>query len=234
MIKAVLVFLSLLWTSISLEAVQSPQVVELNPDGLFSGRISKVNKDAALVRVKVEFSNLKYLNIKDQVSFWNEQYPLAQCKAYVLGRSVDYLLLKVPNINICQASVHVANGVYVKLYSQDLINNIKMGRELVTILQKKQVALTGKLIGSQKMLDSYIEKVNAVNGRYEVLREKLEQEWRDELALLEEEKIKELRNYKEFKSRLEEIDFKLEKYRILDDNLTLDRWSLDPRLYYKK
>jgi hypothetical protein len=66
------------------------------------------------------------------------------------------------------------------------------------------------------------------------LREKLEREWRDELALLEEDKLVSERNYLEYKNRINEIDFKLEKYRIYDDNLKTDRWALDPRLFYKK
>ena len=91
-----------------------------------------------------------------------------------------------------------------------------------------------KLQRTQKELDSYIEMVNALNDRYEVLREKLEGEWRLELANLEEDRSVSLRNFKNIEMRIEEIDLKLQKYKVEDENLSLDRWALDPRLFFKK
>ena len=125
-------------------------------------------------------------------------------------------------------------GRYLQFYSQDLANNITMGRELVDILMKKRVAIQGKISRNQKELDSYTEKVNAINERYKVLREKLESEWREELGLNEEDRLVSLRNYKDLQMRLDELDLKLQKYKIEDENLVTDRWSLDPRLFYKK
>ena len=37
---------------------------------------------------------------------------------------------------------------------------------------KKRLALNSKLLGNQKELDNHIEKVNAVNLRYKVIRDK--------------------------------------------------------------
>jgi predicted nuclease with TOPRIM domain len=109
-----------------------------------------------------------------------------------------------------------------------------MGKSLIDILLKKRLALSGKLRREQKDLDSFIEKVNGVNARYQILREKLEAEWRDQVASLEEDKTTSLRNYKDLERRVDELDTKLQRYRIEDKNLKLDRWALDPRLYYKK
>ena len=65
------------------------------------------------------------------------------------------------------------------------------------------------------------------------MREKLESEWREELGLNEEDRLVSLRNYKDLQMRLDELDLKLQKYKIEDENLVTDRWSLDPRLFYK-
>ena len=202
--------------------------------GLFSGRVSRLNNEAGLVRLKVDFANMKYLNKKDKVEFWDERGPEVKCKAYIIGKSNYYLLLKVPEFSFCKKSLFVAEGGYLRLFSQDLVNNIKMGRELVKILLKKRLALNSKLLGNQKELDNHIEKVNAVNLRYKVIRDKLEAEWREELALLEEDRLSAFRNYKDLQGRILDIDNKLERYRIEDKNLKEDRWSLDPRLYYSK
>jgi len=152
----------------------------------------------------------------------------------VVGKSNDYLLLKVPEFPYCKRFIFISNGAYIQLYSQDLVNNLTMGKELVDILLKKKIALSSRLLTNKKNLDGHIEKVNAVNLRYKVLRDKLEAEWREELAALEEDRLTSFRNYKDLEGQLLEIDDKLEKYRIEDRNLKEDRWALDPRLYYSK
>jgi hypothetical protein len=205
-----------------------------NQLGNFSGRISKVNAEASLLRLRTEFHNLKYLNRKDLVEFWTENNPVLRCKSYVVGRTNNYVLLKVPNFSICGKSINLSSGNFLQCHSSDLIKNINVAQSLVEVLLKKRVAMDGRISKVKRDLDSHIEKVGAINKRYEVLREKLEREWRDELALLEEDKLVSERNYLEYKNRINEIDFKLEKYRIYDDNLKTDRWALDPRLFYKK
>lgn len=122
----------------------------------------------------------------------------------------------------------------MRAFSQDLVNNLLMGEELVEILLKKRLAIHGRLSREQKQLDTYMEKVNAVNNRYEILRAKLMSEWQRELGDLQEDQTSNLRNYEGLKARLNEIDKKLEVYRIKDQNLVTDRWALDPELYYEK
>lgn len=202
--------------------------------GLFSGRISRLNSEAGLIRIKIDFTNMKYLNKKDQVEFWDERGPEVKCRGYIVGKSNEYLLLKVPEFEYCKKFIFVTEGAYIKFFSQDLVNNIQMGKELVSILLKKRLALNGRLLKNQKELDRHIEKVNAVNLRYKVLRDKLEAEWREELANLEEDRLTAFRNYKDLEGRILDLDNKLEKYRIEDKNLKQDRWALDPRLYYPK
>ena len=203
-------------------------------NGAFSGRIAKVNTEAGLVRVKVDFNNAKYLNKKDKVEFWDERGPGLKCKGFIVGKSPDYLLLRVPEFGYCRNSVLVTPGAYLLFFSQDLLNNLKMGEELVGILLKKRLALRGRMLRTKRDLDSHIEKVNAANMRYKVLRDKLEAEWRDQLANLEDDRVTTLRNFKNLERRVLDIDHKLEKYRIEDENLYTDRWALDPRLYFKK
>lgn len=210
----------------------------LNPSdkelGLFSGRISKVNVQGALLRVKIDFINMKYINKRDKVEFWDQRTDRFRCKGVVVGKSNEYLLMKVPDIELCSQRIGMANGTYLYLWSQDLVNNLKMGQELVDILLKKRLALQGKMGFYKQELDINIEKVNAVNLKYKTLRDKLELEWRNELQFLDEDNANSLKNYKQLELQLSEVDKKLETYRIGNENLTLDRWALDPRLYYKK
>jgi len=206
----------------------------MSEKGLFSGRVSRVKEEANLVRIRVDFENVKYVNKKDKVEFWDQHNPVYHCKGYVAGKSSEYLLLKVPDVSECVKKVTLAYGMYLQFFSKDLENNLKMGKELIEILIKKKLALTSKMMRRRKQLDTHVEKSDAISQRFVVLRDKLEAQWRDELANLEEDRLNALRNYKGLELRIDEIEFKLEKYRISDENLTMDRWSLDPRLFYKK
>jgi len=201
---------------------------------VFSGRISRLNRVAKLVRVKIDFKNAKFLKKKDRIEFWNETYPEKKCMSYLEGSTSEYLLLRVPEYNICIRSVHVSTGTYLHLYSPDLDNSLGIAKDLVSILLKKRLALNSRLTNFRKMVDGYVEKMDVVNKRYEILRQKMEIEWQQELSALEEDKTKNYLNFKHTQSRLNELDYKLQKYRVQDQNLQEDRWSLDPKLYYKK
>ncbi len=203
-------------------------------EGFFSGRISKISKDISVVRIKVDFDNIKYVNVKDKIEFWDERNSTLKCKSYVIGRTSDYILLKLPDIKYCEKNLYFSTGAYYKFYSEDLLNNIKMGREVVGILIKKRMAVQGQMDMRNKEIQAHMERVNAINARYQTLREKLEQEWQKELHGLDEDRTYSLRSYKDLERRRDEIDQKLEQYKLKDENLTLDRWSLDTNLYFKK
>lgn len=200
----------------------------------FTGRISRLNKVGKLMRVRTDFANVKFLSRKDRVEFWSDTQPHQKCVALVEGRTNDYLLLKIPQYESCVRKVRFTTGSYLHLASEDLNQSVKMVKELIEVLLKKRLALQAKKDRHQKELTTHIEKVDTVNKRYEILRQKLEIEWQKELSLLEEDKAHSFTEFKNSEARLNEIDAKLEAYKIEDHNLKLDRWSLDPALYFKK
>lgn len=201
---------------------------------VFSGRISRLNASAKLARIRTDFANIKFLNRKDRIEFWNETYPDHRCVALVEGRTNDYLLLRIPDFGNCIKKVHFTSGTYLHFESPDLDQTVKIAKELVEILLKKRLAMTAKKERHKRELDGHVEKVEAVNKRYEILRQKLEIEWQKELASVEEDKSRSFTEFKNSEARVNEIDTKLESYRIEDHNLKLDRWSLDPALYIRK
>jgi hypothetical protein len=221
------IFLAFIIYSSHLLAANSEQ-------GFFSGRVSKINYEISTVRIKVDFDNVKYLNPKDKLEFWEEKNATFKCKAVIIGRTADYLLLKVPEMKYCIKRIYLTTGAYFKFFSQDLANNIEMGKEVVTILLKKRQAVMGQMEVKNRDLVAHTERVNAINARYQTLKEKLEEEWKKELHALEEDRTYTLRSFKDLERRRDEIDQKIELYKVKDENLTLDRWSLDTNLYYKK
>ena len=207
---------------------------ELSEDGFFSGRLSRINSKISAARIKVDFENIKYLNVKDKVQFWDEKNKSQRCTGYVLGRSANYVLVKIPQIQYCEKFLYFTTGAYFKFFSEDLVNNIKMGKDVVGILIKKRLAVQGQIETKNKELASHVERGNTLNARYQVLKEKLEGEWKKELQALEADKLASMFALQDLSRRRDEIDQKMELYKVRDENLTLDRWSLDSKLYYKK
>lgn len=207
---------------------------EMKKDGLFSGRVVTAHEEAGLIRVHVEFENLKYLNKKNIVEFWKNNDTEKRCKARVVGKSNTYMLLKVYKYDYCARQLFIERGAYVKFYSEDLVSNIKTGRELMEILLKKRLGIKGQLEEAKKNLDNYMTKVDTVNKRYEVLIMKLTMEQKKEISYLDEDKNTTFSRYKELETRLDEVEHKLQQYQVSDENLNQDRWSLDSKLYYRK
>jgi hypothetical protein len=200
----------------------------------FSGRVSKTNKVAQLIRVRTDFANIKFLNRGDRMELWNENYPAFRCRGFIEGRTNDYLLIRLPDMESCLRQVHFTTGSYLHFESADLNHSVDLAKEVVAILHKKRLAMQAKKNRHQRDLDGHVDRVDVVNKRYEILRQKLELEWQKELAALEEDKARTYAEFKNAEARLNEIDTKLETYRIEDHNLKLDRWSLDPALYIRK
>ncbi|MBT4791868.1 MAG: hypothetical protein HON90_09880 [Halobacteriovoraceae bacterium] len=201
---------------------------------VFSGRISKINRIAKLMRIKIKFENAKFITKDNRIEIWNESFPERKCYGVIQGRSSDYLLVEIRQYNKCVKSIHFAVGSYLHMYSPDLENNMLIAKDLINILHRKRTALDVRLLRHKQDIDSYIEKVDVLNKRYENLRQKLEIEWQNELASLEEDKTTSYQSYTQTKAKLHDLQFKLQQYRIRDQNLIEDRWSLDPKLYYKK
>ena len=202
--------------------------------GLFSATVTKINSNINMLRFRAGFSNFRYLNSKDKVEFWNEHNPNRKCIGFVKGKTSEHFLIKVQDIRECMQKVAFMPGGRIYFYSQDLANNIKMGRELIGILIKKRLALYGIMQQNKKELDEYLEKLDLVNKRYGVLKDKLELEWKQEIASLEEDQTEFIRDYKDLQLKVSEVDQKLEAYRIEEENLREDRWALDSKLYYQK
>jgi len=200
----------------------------------FTGRVSRINQTARLARIRTDFANIKFLNKRDRVIFWNDTYPQQKCYSLVEGKTNDYLLLNVPQMSECLQRVHFSTGSYLHFESDELKDTLKVVKELVDVLQKKRLALVAKKERHRRELDGHVEKVNTTNKRFEILRQKLEIEWQKELADIEEDKARNFTEFKNAEARLNEIEVKLESYRIDDHNLKLDRWALDPKLYEKK
>lgn len=228
------VFFLLIFVMVEAFASAPLQSPEDENSRFFSGRVARMNQIAKLVRIRTDFANIKFLNKGDRIEFWNENYTSMRCRAFVEGRTNDYFLIRIPEMDKCLRSVHITTGSTINFESADLNYSVDLAKDVVGILQKKRLAMQAKKNRHQRDLDGHVDRVDVVNKRYEILRQKLEIEWQKELAALEEDKARTYAEFKNAEARMNEIDTKLEAYRIEDHNLKLDRWSLDPALYIRK
>lgn len=229
-INTVIFFLILL-LSVSTYATVKKLTKELT---IFSGYVSRLNSEAGLIRIKINFKNSKFLARNNRIELWNKGYPEKKCLAYLSGRTSEYLLVRTSNYDRCVTNTNFTVGTYIQMYSPDLENNLVTAKQLVDILHRKRTALSARKSRYKRDIQTYIEKMDVLNKRYAVLRQKLELEWQKELSGLEEDKLRSFQGFKTTETRLSELEFKLQQYRIQDENLVIDRWSLDPNLYFKK
>jgi hypothetical protein len=201
---------------------------------VFPGRISKLNPIAKLIRLKITFENSKFLSKNERMEIWNPSFPKQKCLGYVEGRSSRYILIRIPKYAKCKSTIYFTTGSYLHMYSPNLEDHLVTAKELIDVLNKKRTALDARKKRYVRALDSYIEKIDVTNKRYEILRQKLELEWQKELSNLEEDKSKSYALFKHTETKLHEVEFKMQQYRVRDQNMHEDRWSLDPKLYYKK
>ena len=100
-----------------------------------------------------------------------------------------------------------------------LKQNLKIAKELIDILLHKKLAVESRMERFKQALNTHPNKVDAIESRYRILQEKLELELAEELAKLEQERLEAYHSYKQSKSKYEDIMYKLEQYKISDDNM---------------
>jgi hypothetical protein len=160
MLNSLVVFFILIasvWAQVTAESSQDEM------SHVFSGRISRINQHGRLVRLRTDAGNVKFLNRRDRIEFWNETFPEQRCSATIEDRSNDYLLLRVPDFEVCIRRVRFTTGTYLHLESADLKRSLGMARDLFEILQKKRLAMQAKKIRHQRDLDAHLEKVEITN-----------------------------------------------------------------------
>ena len=221
-------------TALALVPIIAFGVSDPEKTGNFFARVSRINQKANLVRAKSDFPNMKYLNKRDVIEMYSEVADNVRCRGYVIGKSNEYLLMKFPDLEKCMNKVNLTVGSLMKFSSQDMGNNIHVGREVIEILLKKRQALQAKVNREKIELEKFIERVEATNKRFQALRAKLDEQWQGELTAIEHDKVDSLKGFQDSQLRLADVDKKLEQYRVEDPKLIDDRWALDEILYSKK
>lgn len=196
--------------------------------GTFSGRISRLNPEATLMRVRLEFANSKFLRTNDAVEFWNEGMPMVRCQGAIVGKSGEYFLMRVYEWKLCISKVGFSVGSHVYFESKDLEKTLITAKEMARILLQKRMLLQGQTTMKANDVNDQSSQLENINTRYEAMIERIKNEWNESIKGLTSEKSANQVELNSLKAQLDEIDFQLERYRIEDANFKKDRWAIDP------
>lgn len=200
----------------------------------FSATISSLNPSAKTMRLRSDFKNIKFFNRNDRIYFATQDSQQKSCAASVLGKTSRYLLVRVPTYTFCIKNIHMTVGTALTIFSVDLKKNMETVGELNQVLLKRRMATEARLVRLDRELQSYMQKLDTLNKNYEILRQKMEIEWKQELDALENDKLATYEKFKKTQEQLHELSFKRKQFEVANDNLTVDKWSLDRKRYFKK
>ncbi|MBF0359843.1 MAG: hypothetical protein HQK49_02475 [Oligoflexia bacterium] len=239
-LKYFLLLCTLLITTTVASTRNPKESIDENNLSRFSARISRVNVEASLVRLKVDFKNMKFLNKGDKLEIFfsdsnqpTESKNTFHCKATLVGKTNEYLLIKMIDLKTCIDKTHFSVGIYTLVECNRLKQKLIIAQEVIDILLKKKLALTSRLTREEKDISQYINKIESINKKYDLLRTKLESEWQEELSAIENDRLISIKNSNDLKNQLIEVEHKIEEYSMDDQNFSSDRWSLDS-INYKK
>jgi len=200
----------------------------------FEARVVATNDEGQLLRLKTSFDNSKFLTDRDFVILSRQQHQSTECLGKMVGRSPDYILIKLTEYASCQRAIGFSEGSLVSISSEDLKKNIQAAKTLIEVLLKKRLALRSKIGRVRNQLKVRDQRVGGIQHKYQQLIRDLERKRDVELGDLTSEFVSEESELQELKIRLNETIFKIEKYKVNDHNLKEDRWSLDAFIYNKK
>ena len=123
-----LTFLSMIVFSLFSSAVSGKRDLSM-----FSGRILSSDFQTGFVKIRHNFSNGRFLNKGTRISVWGPDTaynPKNSCSAIIVGKSPDYLLLRIKPILACPRIVNFCGGQAISWWSESLVENINTAKEL--------------------------------------------------------------------------------------------------------
>ena len=195
---------------------------------LFTGRVSKLIPEQGLMRLRLEFANSKFLKREDDLEFWNEGRPDVRCQAFIRGRSNEYVLAEVREWGECIRKVGVTTGSFLFFDSKEFQKTLNSAQEMMKILLKKRAVLSGFRDRNNTANYENNLRMDNINAIYQERMERLKSEWQEALKGVTELKNNNDRDMLSIDNQIKALDFEIERYRVEDENVIKDHWSLSP------
>lgn len=214
--------------------LEASKISDLDRSGVFSGRISQIEREQQRLRVRLDFANAKFIQLNDEMQMWHQGQTKNKCKVKVVGKENHYVQLRVPQYNRCVNQVGFTVGSYILFSSRDLEFNMLRAREMIELLLKKRAVLAAELKEKKGKLEEVDGQINGINSEYDQRIQEIEKEREQVLGNMTEKRVLLFEDLRDDELTIGDIDYKLERFRVQSENMSIDRWSLDPELHFKK
>jgi hypothetical protein len=186
------------------------------------------------MRLRLEFSNSKFLKRDDDLEFWNEGRPDVRCQAVIRGRSNEYVLTEVREWGNCIRKVGITTGSFLFFESKELVKTLGSAKEMMSILLKKRAILEGYRDRNKTANYENNLRTDNINAIYQERMERLKSEWQEALHGVTELKNNNDRDMLSITNQVKALDFEIDRYRVEDENVVKDYWSLTPGQFIMK
>jgi hypothetical protein len=195
----------------------------------FAGRISDRDVQGNIYKIQSENNNIKYFRAGDGLELKERLRPKdLPCRAYVQGVEEFYLVVHIPNMEVCRGNKGAFRiGSQLDGTSDVLKERILYASQFRLILLRQKKDLLKQFSGVNEFLWTFKEEEIKVAAFYDkkilVIQEQKKKGLDDLLS-----KRKEYINLqKELASRMHFLDESLHFYRIERQEFFYDRWHLD-------
>ena len=194
----------------------------------FLARVSDKNRSTNILKLKYENGNLKFLKIGDSVNFRVKGQGYRECEGHIRDVEPPYLTMFVDDIEDCwKKNSYFRRGTILVFDSKLLSKRVYEGSVFRKILLRKREDYLRQLEGVNNFLWSYDQEKIKVAAKYDERINALEQKKRKGLEGMINKKNENIYIQSSLMKKLNEIDSRLEKYRVERKELFFDRWSQD-------
>jgi transcription initiation factor IIF auxiliary subunit len=124
--------------------------------------------------------------------------------------------------------VGTTTGSFLFFESKELLKTLSAARELMAVLLKKRAILAGYKDRNNSANYENNLRMDNINAIYQERMERLKSEWQEALKGVTDLKNNNDRDMLSIDNQIKALDFEIERYRVEDENVIKDHWSLNP------
>lgn len=194
----------------------------------FTGRVTDRDKSTNILKISSENKNIKFFRAGDLVSFTVASRDSNFCKGYVRNVEENFFVIYVKDIYSCwEDTDYFRRGSLLRFQSNQLSLRVREASKHRIILLKRKRDFFRQLNDVNHFVWSYDQQKVLTASDYDLKIVEIEKGKQKALEMLISKKKDQIRIQKELIRRLDELDEKLDHYRIERDDMLVDRWHLD-------
>ena len=197
--------------------------------GQFEGRVSDRDQASSILKVQSENENIKFFKAGDKVHFKVQQNPNKDfCQGHIRAVGPEFFTMYVKNLYPCwNEGEYFRRGMILNFETSRLAERVQNASEYRLILLKRREDYFKQLNKVNHFIWSYKQQKVQLAAQYDKKIEELKKKKRRALEGLLSKKNDVASTQRELISQLDNLDEKLEFYRIENHSEEKNRWTKD-------